>query len=54
MEMTPEAKQARAEYQKEWRRKNADKCRKYKAVYWERRAAKMRTKTEEKEQVNAD
>ena len=37
--MTDEAKEARAAYLREWRRKNPDKQKEYDARKWERRAA---------------
>lgn len=34
------AKKAKADYYREWRRKNRDKVRKYNENYWQRKAAK--------------
>ena len=39
--MNEEAKKARAEYMREWRRRNPDKTRKQRERYWARRAEKM-------------
>lgn len=36
--MSPEAKKIRAEYQREWRRKNKDKVKKSNSNYWEKKA----------------
>lgn len=38
IELSEEAKQKRAEYQRNWRRKNPDRLRKYQASYWEKQA----------------
>lgn len=38
IQLSEEAKQKRAEYQRNWRRKNPDRLRKYQANYWERKA----------------
>lgn len=40
--MTEEAKKARAEYRKEWQRKNKDKVKAYNERYWEKKAAAMK------------
>lgn len=40
--MTDEAKKARSEYMKKWRKRNPEKEREYKARYWERKATKMK------------
>ncbi len=40
--MTEEAKKARAEYRKEWQRKNKDKVKAYNERYWEKKAASMK------------
>ena len=37
--MTEEARKARAEYQRAWRKNNPDKEKRYHETYWERRAA---------------
>lgn len=39
--MTPEAKLARAQYMREWRKKNPDKQREYNIRKWERKAQKI-------------
>ncbi len=39
--MTEAAKKARADYMREWRRRNPDKIRKQRERYWTRRAEKM-------------
>ena len=44
--MTAEAKAARAEYMREWRRKHPDKQREYTARTWERKAQQKREMTE--------
>lgn len=36
--MTANAKQSRAEYLREWRKKNKDKVKQYNQSYWERKA----------------
>ena len=45
------ARQTRAAYLRDWRKKNRDKVRGYTAKYWERRAAKA-TETDRKEDDN--
>ena len=45
-EMSREAKQARNEYNKEWRQKNPEAARKYQAAYWEKVAQQKRQKGE--------
>lgn len=47
--MTEEAKEARREYMREWRKNNPTKQREYQATYWERKAKEM-----EKENENGD
>lgn len=37
-EITTKGKNARAEYLREWRRRNRDKCREYAIRYWSRKA----------------
>ena len=39
--MTPEAKAAFNAYMREWRKKNRDKEREYKARHWEKKAQQM-------------
>ena len=39
MDLSKEARQARNEYIREWRRKNKDKVKKYQKDYWERQAS---------------
>ena len=39
--MTPEAKAAFNAYMREWRKKNRDKEREYKARYWQKVASEM-------------
>ena len=46
MKISEEAKMLKRAYEREWRKKNPDKCRAIKARYWENRLAKM--KAEEK------
>ena len=41
-----QARAARAEYFREWRRKNPDKVRENNRKYWQRRAARMAEKKE--------
>ena len=48
--MTPEAKLARAKYMREWRKKNPEKNKEYKARHWEKKAQQIR---EEREAVQA-
>lgn len=43
--MTEEARQARAKYQAEYRRRNPDKARKWNERYWERKAEKQQAMT---------
>lgn len=38
-EAHPEAKEKKLEYTRQWRKRNADKQRKYVEDYWERKAA---------------
>lgn len=40
--LTPEARAARAEAQREWRRRNPDKYRAQQEAYWQRRAEKAK------------
>lgn len=40
--MSPEAKRAAAEYQRNWKQKNPDKVRQYIVNYWERKAKEPR------------
>ena len=41
IEMTDKARQARAAYQRAWRKKNQDKVRQYKTNYWEKKAKEL-------------
>lgn len=43
--MTAEAKAARAEYMRQWRKDNRDKCRQYEAQKWQRIADAQKTAT---------
>ena len=43
------AAEVRKAYFKEWRKKNPDKCRKYRANYWEKRALQIASETEQSE-----
>lgn len=47
IKLSPEAKKARRDYIREWRKKNPDKVRAYNAKRWEKLAAKT-TDTAEK------
>lgn len=40
MKLSKEAREARNEYMREWRRKNKDKVKKHQETYWERQAEK--------------
>ena len=42
MEMTKEARAARAMYMREWRKKNPEKQREYDAKKWERKGQRIR------------
>ena len=44
--MTKEAKLARAQYMREWRKKNPEKQREYDAKKWERKAAEIKAERE--------
>ena len=41
MNLSPEAKAAKAAYQNEWRKRNPEKAKRYIEIYWERKAAEM-------------
>lgn len=41
--LSPEARAAKAAYQKAWAAKNPDKVRRYVESYWERKAAELNT-----------
>ncbi|MFZ2341154.1 MAG: sigma factor-like helix-turn-helix DNA-binding protein [Bacteroidales bacterium] len=41
MNLSPEAKAAKAAYQNEWRKRNPEKVKQYIENYWERKAAEM-------------
>lgn len=45
--MTDEARQAKRQYEREWRRKNADKVRAINERYWANKAAENRQKQAE-------
>lgn len=47
MTMSEAAKQARRNYLREWRKKNADKVKRQQISYWERKAAESKPETEE-------
>lgn len=51
-ELTNQGRNTRAEYLREWRRKNRDKCRMYSDRYWSKRGNKENK--EQKESVNHD
>ena len=36
MSLTDEARERRNQYQREWRKRNPDKVRKYQTTYWQR------------------
>ena len=38
MQISEQAREIRNRYQRQWRRKNADKLRNYNVVYWEKKA----------------
>ena len=42
--MKADAKQARAEYMREWRRKNAERAKMHTEKYWEKKAAEKQKK----------
>lgn len=46
MNLSKEARQARNEYMREWRRKNKDKVKKHQEDYWERQASNEGDKEE--------
>ena len=48
MDLSKEARQARNEYMREWRRKNKDKVKKYQKDYWERQASNKGDKVKKK------
>lgn len=58
--MTPEAREARKAYKREWAKKNPDKIRQYQETFWNKKAqeaaaaaeADTGTETEEGEQEN--
>ncbi|MEE5991779.1 MAG: hypothetical protein V3G42_00915 [Oscillospiraceae bacterium] len=52
IEMSPEAKSAKAEYLREWRKKNPGKQREYNARSWEKKARAMQPAEEPAEQEN--
>ena len=46
MALSPEARRIRAEYQKNWRRQNPGRHKRYVETYWERKAERMREQKE--------
>ena len=44
--MTPEAQAMRAQYQREWRKRNKERVKQYEAAKWERMAARARAEKE--------
>ncbi|MEE3499353.1 MAG: hypothetical protein VZS12_09525 [Ruminococcus bromii] len=55
--MTPEARESRKAYKREWAKKNPDKIRQYQETYWEKKAQEAAAEnaestTEEGEQNN--
>ena len=46
VDMTPEARAAKAAYMREWRKKNAEKAKEYEARKWERKAAELKRQKE--------
>lgn len=52
-ELTPEAREARAAYMREWRKKNAEKTKEYNARKWERKAAAQKDAQTGKAEANA-
>jgi len=46
MEMSKEAKSAKAKYLREWRKKNPTKQQEYNTRYWEKKALAMQTTAE--------
>lgn len=50
--MTPEARVARAQYMREWRKRNQAKTREYDARRWERKAAQKRAEKEKEVRAN--
>ena len=49
MELSNEAREARNEYMRQWRRKNPDKLRQYNVDYWERKARESSPENQVKE-----
>ena len=47
--MNEQARQARNEYMRQWRKKNPDKVRAIKARYWEKKATKIQEVQHENE-----
>ncbi len=43
LKISDKAKEARNEYQRQWRQKNRDKLKKYNAAYWEKKAKQDET-----------
>ncbi len=50
MEMEQAAIEARREYHRKWQRKNADKVKRYKERYWEKKAAAAAAAGKEEDQ----
>ena len=46
MALSKEARQARNEYMREWRRKNKDKIKKHQENYWEKKAKESQQEEE--------
>lgn len=46
MQMSEEAKELKRAYEREWRKKNPEKCRAIKTRYWEKKLAKMKEENE--------
>lgn len=50
--LSNDAKNAQAEYMREWRRKNKDRVRENNRRYWERKAAQRKEENEDAEKNN--
>lgn len=51
--VTPEdVRKAKAQYMKEWRKKNPEKDKKYKETYWRKKAEKMLISQQMESEVN--
>ena len=42
MQLSPEAREARRQYLKEWRKRNPEKVKQHTRDYWERKAREMK------------